>query len=153
MANLEDIEIITDWGPGMRDAVKVPSVITYSPASIAGERQWGSDISYDAVTMVNTKMELDVQDNKLDELELLLQVLRGTSNLDFDHIKRSRGLPDYTWKPPEEVLEDYLTKIFEQVIPAFDQFITLLRESMVVDLVITVPVVIHCHIFLTCRTF
>lgn len=41
-------------------------------------------------------MELDVNENKIDELELILQVLEGTSNLDFEYVKNSKGDPEYT---------------------------------------------------------
>ena len=70
---------------------KIPSVYSYSPGSQAGEQQWGASLSPEAVAMVNTKLELDVQDNKSDELELILQALDGMHNLDFQHVKASQG--------------------------------------------------------------
>lgn len=79
---------------------KIPSIFSYSPATSALDQQWGASISEESVTMVNTKMELDVQEKRIDELELILQVLEGTSNLDFDHVKKSQGYPEYTWKDP-----------------------------------------------------
>jgi hypothetical protein len=120
---------------------KIPSVYSYSPASPAGEQQWGASLSPDAVTMVNTKMELDVQDDKVDELELILQVLDGTHNLEFDNVKKSRGYPEYTWKNPEEIVTDYLTKVFQHLNQSLEYFGSHLRAQIPVDIVITVPVV------------
>lgn len=140
-ASLEDIEIVTNWGSQMGNHNKIPSVYSYSPASSAGEQQWGVSLSPDAVTMVNTKMELDVQDKKLDELELILQVLDGTSNLEFAAVKKSRGYPEYTWKNPEEIVTDYLTKVFQHLNQSFEHFGSHLKARLQVDVVITVPVV------------
>jgi hypothetical protein len=120
---------------------KVPSIYSYSPVSAAGELQWGTSLSPDAVTMVNTKLELDVQENKIDELELLLQVLDGTKNLGFDHVKKSKGYPDYTWKDPEEIVKDYMTQVFEYLNQALAVFGPDLKAQLPVDIVITVPVV------------
>jgi hypothetical protein len=119
---------------------KIPSVISYSPSS-GEEQQWGKSLSPDSVTMINTKLELDVQDNKTDELELILAVLEGMSNLNFQHVKASRGYPEYTWKNPEEIVTDYLTKIFQYLDKEVDKFSPQLRAQLPVDIVITVPVV------------
>lgn len=120
---------------------KIPSVYSYSPASPAGEQQWGASLSPDAITMMNTKLELDVQDNKLDELELILELLHGTKNLGFEHVKASRGYPAYTWKAPEEIVTDYLTQVFQCLDQAVPNFSSTLRAQIPVDIVITVPVV------------
>jgi hypothetical protein len=141
IASLEDIEIVTDWGPQMGNHSKIPSVYSYSPAGSAGEQQWGSSLSPDAVTMVNTKMELDVQDNKLDELELILQVLDGTRNLEFDAVKKSGGYPEYPGKNPEEIVTDYMTKVFQHLNQSFELFGSHLKAQLQVDIVITVPLV------------
>lgn len=139
-ASLEDVEIVSDWGPGMANHPKIPSIYSYSPTSLANEQQWGASLSPDAVAMMNTKMELDVHDNKLDELELILQVLEGTSNLNFDNVKKAKGLPDYTWKDPEDIVTDYLSKIFQYLSQAV-AYLGALRANLPVDIVITVPVV------------
>ena len=140
-ASFGEISIVRDWGPGMRNSDKVPSVYSYSPASSAGEQQWGASLSPGAITMVNTKLELDVQDNKLDELELIQQLLHGTKNLGFEHVKASKGYPAYTWKTPEDIVTDYLTKVFQYLNQAVPLFSSRLRAQMPVDIVITVPVV------------
>lgn len=141
LIKLDDIELVDDWGPNMGLTSKVPSVYSYSPPTEAGEQQWGSSLSPKAVAMVNTKLELDVQENKLDELELIIQVLDGTKNLDISEIKRSHGYPEYTWKSPEEIVTDYLTKIFQYLYQRFEVFGDRLRSTILVDVVVTVPVV------------
>jgi len=143
-ADLDDIEIIKDWGDDMTNHDKVPSVISYSPATEAEEQQWGTSLSPKAVTMLNTKLELDNQDNKLDELELILQVLEGMNNLTFSHVKASKGYPEYTWKAPQDIVSDYLSKVFYYLNEAVAGF----KEAQIpVDLVLTVPVVSSCKIF------
>jgi hypothetical protein len=154
-----DIRIIKDWGvPGAHD--KIPSVISYSEATIADEQQWGLDLSPNALAMVNTKMELDVQDRKLDELELILQVLDGVNDLNHDDTIANKGFPEYTWKSPEQgisrmqiqcpseslltfpqVATDYLSKVFQYLDQKVDEFGQKLRSELPVDIVITVPVV------------
>src|SRR5271168_2882894 len=133
-ASLDEISIVEDWGPKMGNHHKIPSVYSYSPASPAGEQQWGTSLSPDAVTMVNTKLELDVQENKLDELELILQVLDGTKNLGFDNVKASKGYPDYTWKNPEDIVKDYMTQVFEYLNQAVADFGPDLRAQIPVDI-------------------
>ncbi|KAH0556986.1 hypothetical protein GP486_005225 [Trichoglossum hirsutum] len=139
-ASLEDIEVLYKWGSNMGNHNKIPSVISYSPASAAGEQQWGASLSPDAVTMVNTKLELDVQANKLDELELILQVLDGTRNMGFANVKESQGYPEYTWKGPEEIVTDYLTRVSKCFKQAVSYFGSHLKAKLPVDIVITVPV-------------
>jgi hypothetical protein len=86
--------------------------------------------------MVNTKLELDVQDKQADELDLILQFLRGTYNLDTNRAAN----PDYSWKEPVDVVKDYLTKVYERFDAATAQY-GWLRNQLLVDLVITIPVV------------
>lgn len=99
-ANLQEIDIVAEWGPKMGNSDKIPSVISYSPATVAGEQQWGASIAPDSVTMVNPKLELDIQENKSEELELILQVLDGMNDLNFNHIKAIKGYPEYTVTTP-----------------------------------------------------
>lgn len=138
-ASLNEIKVIDNWGKSMSNKSKVPSVNSYSPAP-NGEQQWGESLSPDAVTMINTKLELDVQDNKSDELELILQVLDGMKNLHFDHVRASGGYPEYTWKSPEEIVTDYLTKIYPYLDKRLDEFGQEIRQRLPVDIVVTVPV-------------
>lgn len=103
--------------------------------------QWGSDLSTNAIVIVNTKAELDVQDSKLEELKLLLQVLDGMCNLDFENLKKSRGYPEYIWKDPEEIVTDYLTKVFQCLNQNCQHFGDTLITRIPVDIVLTVPIV------------
>jgi hypothetical protein len=125
----------------MDNSDKVPSIISYSPASEAKEEQWGSDLSSDAVAMVHTKLELDEQDDKSDELLLLIHALDGMKNLHFDNVREARGLPDFTWKAPEMIVKDY----FEFIVKCVDQQLEYMgpemRNSIPVDIVLTTPVV------------
>jgi len=148
-ANHDEISIVKDWGPGMRNFDKIPSVISYSPAGPAGEEQWGASLSPDAVAMVNTKLELDVQDNNSDELDLILELLDGIQNLHFGYIAASYARPEYTWKAPEDILTDYLHRIFQRLCQAVD-IGPGLRDQIPVDIAITVPVVSPPFISFNC---
>ncbi|KAJ9663048.1 hypothetical protein H2198_001040 [Neophaeococcomyces mojaviensis] len=138
VAQLSKIEVMQDWGSKMGNQHKLPSVYSYVIAT-NGEEQWGTDISENAVTMVNTKLELEVQDKKLDELELTLQVLEGTGNLAFEYVKKSGGHPAYTWKTPTEIVTDYLTKARERVWNALG-LDHLVGTNNIVGIIVTVPV-------------
>jgi hypothetical protein len=140
-AELGEIRIVRNWGPKMDNTDKVPSVISYSPATDEGEKQWGANLSLDAVAMVNSKLELDVQDNKSDELDLILQVLDGMHDLNFEYVKESKGYPDYTWKAPETIVTDYLTKVFQCMEKAISDIGSEMNTRLPVDIVLTVPVV------------
>ena len=139
-ANLHDIRVLDNWGKGMDNDPKIPSVISYS-SSTDGSQQWGKSLSPEAVTMINMKLELDVQDNKTDELELIIQALDGMSNLHFQHVRASKGCPEYTWKTPEEIVTDYLSRVYQCLDKEIEKFSPELRARLPVDIVITVPVV------------
>lgn len=123
----------------MSNEVKVPSVISYSP-NAHREQQFGASLSPDAVAMVNTKLELEVQDTRLDELDLIIAVLAGTKNLDFEQVKHAQGNPGYTWKGPEDIITDYLTKVFEHFERA-TAYLAEIKSNVPVDIIVTVPVV------------
>jgi molecular chaperone DnaK (HSP70) len=147
VADLErDIALVADWGATMANARKIPTVVSYSPPSSKKERQFGSHLSDDAVVMVNTKLELDVQSTRLAELESLLHALQGMSNLNFRNVQHCNGRPSYTGKTPETIITYYLTKVYE----AFSRYLEVtygaeatrsMRSDMVTTLVITVPAV------------
>ena len=88
--------------------------------------------------MVHTKLELGAQENKSDELDLILQLLDGTKDLHFDNVVKSKGYPAYTWKLPEDIVTDYLTKVFEYMEQAVSHFSA---AQIPVDIVVTMPVV------------
>lgn len=135
VAQTKDIVPMGDFGEKMSNHPKVPSVISYS-LSPNGEKQWGMDVADDSVTMVNTKMQLDIQDTRLDELETTLQILQGTGFLDFNHVKNIGTIAGYTWKSPVEVATDYLRRVCERICLALPHVIS--RAE--IELVITVPV-------------
>jgi hypothetical protein len=139
-ADVSQVRVMTNWGDGMSNDVKIPSVISYSPCTGADEQQFGASLSPDAVAMVNTKLELDAQDTRLDELDLLLQVLDGMKNLDFEHVKSAKGYPGYTWKKPEDIVTDYLSKVFQCFEDATEHLMEI-KLNVPVDIIITVPVV------------
>jgi hypothetical protein len=141
-ADLSKIDAIYDWGQQMGNHDKIPSVISYSPASSEEEQQWGASLSPEAIAMVHTKLELDVHDTS-EELDSILQAMDGMHNLHFQNVKVTQGLPEYTWKGPEEIVEDYLTKVFDYLLEAVDDFTDELRAEIPVDIVITIPAVCH----------
>jgi molecular chaperone DnaK (HSP70) len=128
----------------MNNEQKIPSVYSYSPPTAANEQQFGYDLSPSAVAMVNTKLELDTQDTKLAELESLIHALEGMKNLSYANVRRSDGNPGFSWKSSEEIVTDYLTKVFEAfshyLERVFPKFSGTMKENYPVDLVITVPV-------------
>jgi hypothetical protein len=128
-----------NWGKDMGNDVKVPSVVSYSPCSDLEEQQFGASLSPEAVAMVNTKLELDAQDTRLDELDLILQALEGMKDLDFEHVQRAQGYPGYTWKGPEDIVTDYLTIAFAHFEKA-TEYLTEIKMNVPVDIIITVPV-------------
>jgi len=119
---------------------KVPSVISYS----SPEHEWGDALSENSVSMVHTKLELDVQ-SLLGELDMTLQVLNGMSNLNFDgmlsNISNNGDVPAYSYKSPEDIVTDYLRKIFQYLYGEVDQFGQLARKHIATDIVVTVPTV------------
>jgi hypothetical protein len=124
----------------MSNTEKVPSMYSYTKAA-SGEEQWGNDFSEDAITMVHTKLELDAQQSKLDELNIILDNLDGMHNLCFDHVLKTDGNPDFAAKKPEIVVLDYMRKIFDRVMKYLVKIPEELRQSLLVDIVITHPVV------------
>jgi hypothetical protein len=124
----------------MENSDKIPSVISYSPRSTGNEQQWGASLSPDAVAMVNTKIGLDLHDVS-EELDLIIQALDGMKDLGFENIKASQGLPEYPWKSPEEIVTDYLTKVFQYVLQSIDVFSASLGALLPIDIVMTMPTV------------
>jgi hypothetical protein len=118
---------------------KVPSVISYSMIE-NDEQQWGADLSRHAIAMVHTKLQLDV-DSTSNELDLVLQALEGMHNLHFQYIENTEGIPRYTVKAPEQIVEDYLERVFEYLMNSVQGLTTALIRRTPVDLVVTVPAV------------
>lgn len=95
--------------------------------------------------MVHTKLELDLHKTS-DELDFILDALDGMHNLHFQYIRASQGLQQYTWKSPEEIVEDYLAKVFDAILKHLVEtaFPEELRSRMPVDIVVTIPAVCYC---------
>ncbi|KAH7070302.1 hypothetical protein FB567DRAFT_613128 [Paraphoma chrysanthemicola] len=137
---LHEISVINDWGPDMKNHDKVPSVISYTNAS-EDFQQWGSSLSPDAVTMVRKKLEL-CHHSLQGELDLVVQVLEGMKNLNFEDLiqgSKERKLPVYACKTPEQIITDYLTKIFTYLDQTVDSFSESFRKYTKTDLVVTIP--------------
>ena len=106
--SLDDIDVISAWGPKMFNDPKVPSVVSYTPGN---EQQWGKDLSSDAIALIHTKLQLDI-DSVSGELDFILQALDGMKNLNYNEMIADGGLPSYTEKSPEQIVQYYLTKFF-----------------------------------------
>lgn len=143
----KDIVLVSTWGQGMSNGDKIPSVVSFSPCSSAKkERQFGFDLSENAVVMVNTKLELDIQPTKMDELESLLHALKGMGYLNFGQVEQCDGDALYSPKDPENIVTVYLTKVFEAFVAFLDNLFGIevskeTRRDMATDLVITIPAV------------
>jgi hypothetical protein len=123
----------------MGNHMKIPSVISYSLRSQANEQQWGTDLSPQAIAMVHTKLQIDV-DKTSAELDLILQALDGMHDLNFQYIIDA-GAEKYTRKGPEEIVSNYMMKMFDYLLKAVAPFTEALRKTIPVDIVATVPAV------------
>ncbi|EXJ56124.1 hypothetical protein A1O7_09055 [Cladophialophora yegresii CBS 114405] len=132
---------VTSWS--RTNAPKIPSVISYAPAD-GHEAQWGAETSRTGIEMIWTKLQLEEQD-RLDELDLLLKALDGMANLNLNAIVGSRGLPSYPAKEPVGIVTDYLSRLCAHFV---DKELTgghgriglhLLRRTPV-DIVLTCPI-------------
>jgi len=91
---------------------------------------------------IHTKLALDIHDNS-GELDLILEALNGMHNLQFHYIRARQGFPPYSWKRSEEIVEDYLTKVFDAFLEAMTRrldggFPQELRDRLPVDIVVTI---------------
>ncbi|KAH8685431.1 hypothetical protein BGZ60DRAFT_522721 [Tricladium varicosporioides] len=137
------IEVVNVWGNRMQNHDKVPSVVSYSECSYKEnpedcEQQWGEDLSPNAVAMIHTKLQLDVNDNDA-ELDLILQALDGMRDLTFQYIKDSGGKPIFPRRTPEEIVEYYLKKLFVHLRNTVDRFSPAFVKTTPVDIVVTIP--------------
>ncbi|OCT45382.1 Hsp70 family protein [Cladophialophora carrionii] len=120
------IHNVTSWS--RKNAPKVPSIISYSPAD-AHEAQWGTEISRTGIEMIWTKLQLEEQ-HRLDELDLLLKALDGMANLNLNPIVGNRGLPSYPAKEPVGIVTDYLSRLRAHFV----------EKELTVDIVLTCPI-------------
>jgi hypothetical protein len=129
--------VYTNWPKG-GGFEKVPSEISYSTTS-GVERQWGFDIAPGSLKFVWTKLELDQQERS-EELVLILKALDGMGNLDPENIREADGLPSYPAKDSVDIVAEYLTKVREYVRDHPQLHPTYLSMPPI-DLVVTVPAV------------
>ena len=143
-ANIDDIEVLQNWGPNGNNQSKVRSMISYVKSLTHGT-QWGSAVDDHATAMVNTKLELEPQPTRFDELELTLYLLMGTGNLAFQHLKSIGDQPAYSSAAPQKVVQDYLSHICASAMQkgVFTKTdLSKANESKIpIDIVITVPAV------------
>lgn len=138
-ADPKAVTVLQDWTASMSNQDKVRSMYAYKSSA---EAQWGSDIDDDAIAMVNTKLELEPRETRLDELEATLHLLRGTKNLAFAHVQNVGPQPAFTANSPTQIITDYLTKIRECACRESNIDVSKLEATRTpVDIVITVPVV------------
>jgi hypothetical protein len=109
--------------------------LSHTLRSQANEEQWATDLSPKAIAMVHTKLQLDV-DGTSAEQDLILQA----HNLNFQYII-DHGGDKFPRKAPEEIVRDYLTKVFDYLLKAVEPFTEALRKTIPVDIVATVPAV------------
>ena len=131
----------------MKNHDKVPSIISYTKSSDEYQ-QWGSSISPGAVTMVHKKLELGPHPLQ-GELDLVVQVLEGMKNLHFEEIllaNEDGTVPAYACKSPEEIVTDYLVKVFTYLDETVEKFSDAFRRHTATDLVVTIPTVSISHI-------
>ncbi len=139
------IEVVQIWGAKMGNHKKIPSVVSYTPNSRKGERQFGLDLSADAVALLHTKLQLGVSDVS-QELDHILESLEGVHNLNFQYLKKSDGLPKHILFSPEQIVRDYLQRVFHYLFESESDslpppFAPELRQLTPVDIVVTVPAV------------
>ncbi|KAF2828907.1 hypothetical protein CC86DRAFT_199672 [Ophiobolus disseminans] len=135
---LNEITVIKEWDEHHTNADKVPSVISYSNSK--SHQQWGSycNFSPGALTMVHKKLELCPHPLQ-GELDLVLQVLKDMKNLNFDDMIEDGLVPAHACKSPEEIVTDYLTKVFLYLDQKVEKFKGSFRIYTTTDLVVTVP--------------
>ena len=133
-------EFICSAWPG-RNEQKVRSEISYSAAPSGEYHQWGFDIAPGSLKLVWTKLELDQQERP-DELELILKAIDRMGNLDPDRIPEADGFSSYAAKDPVDIVAEYLTQVREYVRdhPPVD-FHPSFLSTVPIDLVVTVPAV------------
>lgn len=98
------------------------------------------DLSQDTVTMVHTKLELNLQDT-LSELELTLQMLDGMQDLNFSRIRQDYGhdRAAYVSKSPEDIITEFLTRVYRRVKEVVNEVLMASEGRFPITFVFTVP--------------
>lgn len=88
-----------------------------------------------------TKLELEEQERR-EELRLILEALTAMGNLDISSIERSYGLPSYPGVDPMDIVTDYLTLVRNHIWTFLgNKYGTVYLDITPIDLVITIPAV------------
>jgi hypothetical protein len=119
---------------------RIPSVITYSPTTTHLESPWGSPCSSDAITMLNTKLELHVEDLST-ELDLMLNTLNAMTDSSLQQIYEKAVSSASVCRNAEEIVTDYLTQLFDYLSQSSVEFERILSGSIPADFVFTIPAV------------
>lgn len=90
--------------------------------------------------MLHTKLQLEVYHTTA-ELGFISNALDLLGNINFQYIKDSGNAPNYLDKEPEQIIQDYLTKVVEHLFQDVRYFTPALIALMPVDIVATVPAV------------
>lgn len=155
-ARLQDVIVVTQWDAdpddndlpqrqvhSVQSGGKVPSVISYA-ISGDGRANWGYDITPGSLKIMYTKLELEPQ-TKPEELDLIIEALDGMKNLNFQEWTSTMNSTEaYTSRTPEQIVLDYLQRMFRPVIAYLLGPNSLTPEylrTVPVDIVMTVPAV------------
>ena len=143
--SMDEIYAVENWGKDMDNHDKVPSVYSYTP-KVGAEQNWGSSLGPNAIAMIHTKLELDVQ-SVSDELDFILKTLQGMKNLHFEEgvVQADESGKIYPDKSSEDVVTDYMEELFKYVMQ--EEFLkkrevrSVVLKKVSTDIVITVPTV------------
>ena len=134
-----DVRAFTDWRGGGSVTDKVPSVISYD-LSPARYQQWGYSIDPSSTVFQWTKLELKRRSVK-DELDSLVELLDGLSNLRPDGLKDGVYPQRHYCKSATEVVEDFLMKVARYWRSSLSTTSQHLFANIPIDLVISHPAV------------
>jgi hypothetical protein len=137
IANPQSIKVLTNWGTGV--GVKVPSEISYS-SSKEHSQNWGFDIDKNAVKMTWIKLQLD-QQKREQELEWILEALKGMKS-GMETVKAGQGgIPDYPSRNPVDIVADFLKKVREKVVEELRATYGAIFNDLPKEIVVTIPAV------------
>lgn len=136
----ENINVLTNWPK--TNARKVPSLISTSPSTKKGCRQWGFDIDDSSVVIKAVKLELD-RKGRLEELKLLVRTLKGLAALDYNDNHAVRNdIPTYLVKDDVEIVKSYLAKVADTLLVEIASVHgSRVAETVYIDLIVTHPAV------------
>lgn len=138
---LDKIILFRNW-PEI-DGKKVPSAYSYSPTSNdSGCKQWGYSIDENSKVLRWTKMDLEPR-TAGKELKVVRDLLNGLDLMrklqqDKDAVIRN-DVPRYITKRSEDIVQDYLTKVFMEWYKYMRGEGQYTLEQIPLDIIITHP--------------